>query len=379
MVSRTVRRVPAPEDFTSPLRRPAVSARVGAWLGGCFAIAFVTGLISHYAQLPDPVLPVPPAPAWGYRVSQGLHVASGSAAIPLVLVKLYAVYPRLFARPPRARGELLRHALERVSIAVLVGAATFQLGSGLANAAGWYPWAFRFVPTHYAMAWIAVGALAVHVAVKLPAARAAVAEADPRDRGEALSRAGLLRVALTTAGLAAVATAAGVPGLRRVALFAPRSGDGPQGVPVNRTAAAAGITAAAIAGYRLEIAYAERRVRLSLADLLALPSRQARLPIACVEGWSASGTWQGVPVRALLDLVAAPRDSTVRVSSMQRFGGYRESTLPGPYADHPDTLLATHLAGEPLSLDHGAPARLIAPNRPGVLQTKWVSRLEVLP
>ena len=35
------------------------------------------------------------------------------------------------------------------------------------------------------------------------------------------------------------------------------------------------------------------------------------------------------------------------------------------------------LHGEPLNRDHGEPARLIAPNRPGVLQTKWLSRLEV--
>lgn len=34
--------------------------------------------------------------------------------------------------------------------------------------------------------------------------------------------------------------------------------------------------------------------------------------------------------------------------------------------------------GAGLSLDHGFPARIIAPNRPGVLQTKWVHRLEVL-
>jgi DMSO/TMAO reductase YedYZ molybdopterin-dependent catalytic subunit len=34
--------------------------------------------------------------------------------------------------------------------------------------------------------------------------------------------------------------------------------------------------------------------------------------------------------------------------------------------------------GETLRVDHGHPARLIAPNRPGVQQTKWVSRLEVV-
>ena len=32
----------------------------------------------------------------------------------------------------------------------------------------------------------------------------------------------------------------------------------------------------------------------------------------------------------------------------------------------------------PLHIDHGYPARLIAPNRPGVQQTKWVARLEVV-
>ena len=34
--------------------------------------------------------------------------------------------------------------------------------------------------------------------------------------------------------------------------------------------------------------------------------------------------------------------------------------------------------GETLSLDHGYPARLISPARAGVLQTKWLSRIEVV-
>jgi DMSO/TMAO reductase YedYZ molybdopterin-dependent catalytic subunit len=42
------------------------------------------------------------------------------------------------------------------------------------------------------------------------------------------------------------------------------------------------------------------------------------------------------------------------------------------------TLLATHLDGEVLSPDHGYPVRLIGPGRPGVNQTKWVTRVVVL-
>jgi DMSO/TMAO reductase YedYZ molybdopterin-dependent catalytic subunit len=43
------------------------------------------------------------------------------------------------------------------------------------------------------------------------------------------------------------------------------------------------------------------------------------------------------------------------------------------------TLLALRVNGEVLHPDHGFPCRIIAPSRPGVLQTKWVTRLEVLP
>ena len=42
------------------------------------------------------------------------------------------------------------------------------------------------------------------------------------------------------------------------------------------------------------------------------------------------------------------------------------------------TLVALEVNGKPLDLDHGFPARMIAPGRPGVLQTKWLSKLEVI-
>ena len=157
-----------------------------------------------------------------------------------------------------------------------------------------------------------------------------------------------------------------------------RSGDGPQGVPVNHSAVYRGVVPAATsAAYRLSVVYGDRERQLSLADLRAMPQTTASLPIACVEGWSAGATWTGVPVRDLLDLVGAPAGSEVLVESLQQHGGERVSTLAGNFSDHPHTLLALELSGEPLSLDHGFPCRLIAPDRPGVLQTKWVGRLEV--
>ena len=147
----------------------------------------MTGLISHYAQNPTQPVPFPTSPSWGYRVTQGLHVAAGYACVPLLLVKLWTVFPKLFARPPKAVRELALHAAERASIGVLVAAAIFQLASGIANAAQWYPWTtFSFRATHYAVAWVAIGALVVHIAVKLPIVRSALgADVDDTDPGPA--------------------------------------------------------------------------------------------------------------------------------------------------------------------------------------------------
>ncbi len=216
------------------------------WLGISFGICFLTGLLSHYAQNPSQPIPFPTSPSWGYRVTQGLHVSSGTAAVPLLLVKLWSVYPRLFERPPSLRArQLARHALERVSVGVLVAAAIFQLATGLANTAQWYPWAFSFRATHYAMAWVAIGALLVHIAVKLPVIRDALTgdvddtTHDRSDRGRqgVLSRRGLLRTTWLAGGVAVLATAgSAVPLLRRVSVFGVRSGDGPGGIPVNGAA-----------------------------------------------------------------------------------------------------------------------------------------------
>lgn len=378
---------PTEEQFTSRLRSASVAARIGLWLGICFFVAFVTGLISHYAQNQAQPIPFPTSPSWGYRVTQGLHVASGTAAVPLLLVKLWTVYPKLFARPPRGLRKLAVEGLERVSIAVLVAAALFQLASGLANSAQWYPWNFSFRASHYAVGMVAIGALALHVAVKLPIIRDALSgdvEDTTHDRPDAvrrgaLSRRGLLRATWVAAGLAVLATAGStVPALRKVSIFATRTGEGPQGVPINKSAEAARVTdVAQSADYRLTLVHGGTEMVLTREDLAAMTQRTESLPIACVEGWSAGATWTGVRLGDLLALVGASGGKDVVVESLQPSGPYRRTLLQDNFADDDRTLIALQLNGEPLSLDHGYPARLIAPNRPGVLQTKWVQRIEV--
>jgi hypothetical protein len=387
-VTRPRVRIPRVSDFTSALRGPQVASRVGMVLAVAFATTFVTGIFSHYAQAEPAPAWVPARPVWIYRVTQAVHVLAGTAAIPLLLVKLWSVYPRLFTRFD------LRHArtvvlglLERVSIAVLVAGAIFQLVTGVVNTTAWYPWSFSFRPAHDAVAWVTVGALLVHVAVKLPVIRSALSAhvdaAEPvTDSGSAtpataVTRRTVLRASWLSAGVAVLGTAgASIPWLRDVSVFAVRSGDGPQGIPINGSAVDAGVTRAARdAAWRLVLVNGERREELDLATLLAMPQRQAQLPIACVEGWSASGTWSGVPVSDLLARVGARAASRVRVRSLQ--AGWRDE-LPPEFAADPLTLLAVRLEGQQLTLDHGYPCRVIAPGRPGVVQTKWVQRMEVL-
>jgi DMSO/TMAO reductase YedYZ molybdopterin-dependent catalytic subunit len=79
----------------------------------------------------------------------------------------------------------------------------------------------------------------------------------------------------------------------------------------------------------------------------------------------------------VLDRAGIPDGVRVRVVSLER-GLYQSSPVGPRGARDPLTLLALRLNGEPLALDHGYPLRLIGPNRPGVLQTKWVARIEVI-
>nr|MDQ3574777.1 molybdopterin-dependent oxidoreductase [Actinomycetota bacterium] len=199
---------------------------------------------------------------------------------------------------------------------------------------------------------------------------------------EGLSRRGLLTTVAAASGLLTLTTIGQtIRPLRRLGLLAPRDPTvGPQGFPVNRGAANAGVVDLANSpAYRLEISgRVARPMSLTLEQLRALPAHDAVLPIACVEGWSFSAPWSGVRVRDLLAMAGAEPDRTILLESLEPQGAYRTSTLNSGQAADRDTLLATHLDGEPLALDHGFPCRLIAPNRPGVLQTKWVTKVVVV-
>ena len=382
MSADTGARVTLRRSGFSDSRTTAVTVRVGVWLGVAVALCMATGLISHFIQHPQPWFWWPTRPVWLYRFTQGLHVISGIAAIPLLVVKLWSVWPKLFARP--VIGGLTRQ-FERLSILVLVGSMIFQLSTGLLNIAQWYVFGFFFPTAHYAMAWVALGAIGVHVGVKVPVIRGALGE--PVDAADVAgggvvgpTRRSVLIGAAAATAVATIATAGQtVPWLRRVSVLAPRSGDGPQGVPVNRTALAAGVVRAARSPeYRLTVVGPSASRSFTLAELQAMPQSTRELPIACVEGWSASAQWTGVVLADLVSAVGGTPGSDVRMISLEPPGPYSRTTLPARHARDSATLIALRLNGGELDLDHGYPCRLIAPTRPGVMQTKWLTRIEVV-
>ena len=266
----TATRPPWWPRFRSTLRSTALTARLGRALAITISISFLTGLLSLYQYEPWSWLPEPASPAWGYRLTQGVHVATGTATIPLVLVKLWSVYPNAFRWPPFRS---VRRVIELLSLVILVGSILLQLTTGFLNVLNWYPFPWDFVSVHHYLAYVVVGSVLLHIGVKLPDIRyglqTKLAEGDVlteipwNENPESHSIAGDLpppvtpgisrRGVLTATGVGigvVVVTSIGqaLTPLEPIGLLAVRQPrKGPQGVPVNRTAAEAKVSAARIA------------------------------------------------------------------------------------------------------------------------------------
>jgi DMSO/TMAO reductase YedYZ molybdopterin-dependent catalytic subunit len=409
--------------WRSPLRGPWLASVLSSALLPLLVICAVTGFVSHLAYDTDLGgnaifggaapgngfdlygLDWPTAPAWLYAATQGLHVVSGIAAIPILLAKLWAVIPKLFENPPVLSPA---HALERLSLVLLVGGSLFVFSTGVVNIQVWYPFGFSFVPAHYYGAIVMVAALGLHVGLKLPVMRAAfrrrgvvgplredlahtkpepglpgvVTSAPHAAAAPTLTRRALLGgVGAASAGLAVMAGGQVVGGpLADLAVLAPRGrgrGAGPNDFPVNKTFASANIPREKVGSdWRLLLHVAgERRAALAREELLAMEQVTAELPIACVEGWSTTQTWSGVRLADLGRLAGVGDPIEVEVRSMQPRSSLRTATLNRGQLTHPEGMLALRVNGADLSLDHGYPARVIVPALPGVHCTKWVGKM----
>jgi DMSO/TMAO reductase YedYZ molybdopterin-dependent catalytic subunit len=409
--------------WRSPIRGPWLTSMFGLVLLASIPVVFVTGLLSYAAYNPD-LSPVndetpgkgllgfylfswPTHPVSLYRLNQGIHVTLGLILVPILLFKLWSVLPKLFEWPPLRSPA---HALERLSLFLLVGGAVFEFITGILDIQTWYKFPGSFYPLHFYGAWVFTAGFVVHVTIKLPVMiralrsrsligelRSGLTRMRPEPPGAGylaplepaeptISRRGLL--AFASAGSALIAILAvgqslGGP-LRRTALLAPHGQDvsgGPGDFQVNRTAASVGIKESETgAAWRLTLMTDSQAGRppvvLPRANLLRMEQHTASLPIACVEGWSTDDqAWSGVRLRDLARLAGVTHPASVLVQSLQRGGAFSQAALSAGQIMDPDSLLALRVNGADLSPDHGYPARVIVPANPGVHNTKWITSL----
>jgi DMSO/TMAO reductase YedYZ molybdopterin-dependent catalytic subunit len=399
--------------WRSPLRGPWLTSVFGLVLLVTLPIVIVTGLLSYTAYAPQfgqaipgdvgwlrlPFFAWPTRPSWLYRLTQGLHVGLGLVLIPVVLAKLWSVIPRLFVWPP-ARS--IAQVLERLSLLMLVGGALFEIVTGVLNIQYDYIFGFSFYTAHYFGAWVFIAGFLMHIAVKIPrmvtglrslslrevlrTSRSDTRPEPPDPDGlvatnpaaPTISRRGALALVGSGVVLVAVLTAGQTigGGTREAALLLPR-GRGRGDFPVNKTADAAGIRPESVsASWSLTLRGGPSEVVLDRTTLAGMPQATARLPIACVEGWSTVQTWSGVRLAELARIAGVPTPRSARVTSLQRGGAFGEATLQANQIRDRDALLALRVNGADLSLDHGYPARIIVPALPGVHNTKWVASIE---
>ncbi|MGI8430136.1 MAG: molybdopterin-dependent oxidoreductase [Solirubrobacteraceae bacterium] len=404
--------------WRSPLRGPWLTSVLSVALLIGIPIIAITGFLSNDAYYPRlganavgrPLGPLdfylfsfPTHPSWLYALTQGLHVTIGLAVFPILLAKLWAVIPKLFEWPV-VRSPA--HLLERLSLALLVGGALFEFATGILDIQYAYLFGFFFTTAHYYGAWVFTAAFLFHAAIKLGTMRRSLragralgplrenlSQTRPESQlpvaselipvapaAPSLSRRALLGgVGLGSLFLLVQGAGQSIGGpLRSLAFLAPRNqhGTGPNGFPINRTATAAQITPKQTgSGWRLELIAGRRTLSLSRAELLAMRQHTNDLPIACVEGWSTTQRWTGVPISDLAALVGVEGRFTLETKSIAQNGVFDSATLASEQTSDNRTMLALKVNDTDLSLDHGFPARVIGPAIPGVHCTKWAAKM----
>jgi DMSO/TMAO reductase YedYZ molybdopterin-dependent catalytic subunit/thiosulfate reductase cytochrome b subunit len=138
-------------------------------------------------------------------------------------------------------------------------------------------------------------------------------------------------------------------------------------------------------GWRFDIGgLVDQPLSLSLDDLRALRSQHQITQHKCIQGWSYTAAWDGVPLSALLER-SRPAPAA-RYILFRTFDQKWEEPGHGEYygvidlglARAPQTLLAFGMNGQPLPVAFGAPLRLRLENQLGYKMVKWIRSMELI-
>jgi DMSO/TMAO reductase YedYZ molybdopterin-dependent catalytic subunit len=127
--------------------------------------------------------------------------------------------------------------------------------------------------------------------------------------------------------------------------------------------------------WKLELAgRIENKKSWTVQDIYVLPEQELIVRHICVEGWDYIGQWSGPNLRAFLERIGA--DLSAKYIAFRCADGYTES-IDMPSALHPQTILATKYAREPITDPFGFPLRLRTSTKLGFKNPKWIVAMEV--
>ena len=109
-------------------------------------------------------------------------------------------------------------------------------------------------------------------------------------------------------------------------------------------------------------------------QIAALPEQELIIRHICVEGWDYIGQWSGVNLRHFLERVGA--DLSAKYVAFKCADDYTGS-IDMATALHPQTILATKYAREPITDPFGFPLRLRTATKLGFKNPKWITSIEV--
>ena len=290
------------------------------------------------------------------------HDVLGVGITLLLIVKLRRVWPRL-ARIAGWDRRTVAGLFGLLLTVAALGCGVLWAGGGAGAVAG-----YSLLTWHDALGAVLLLAVALHMALR----------AKPLRRRDVAHRRQFLAAAGMTAGALVVWRAQrpiqgwlGLRGAKRRFTGSYDSGSFPGNAFPTTSWVADHPNPIPLDGYRLHVhGLVSHVLALPLAEVAA--GEESVAVLDCTGGFYSTQRWRGIRLEHLL-AHAGVKPPAGHVSVVSRTG-YRWSFA---LSDARELLLATHVGGERLTHEHGAPVRLVAPGARGFQWVKWVERIEV--
>jgi DMSO/TMAO reductase YedYZ molybdopterin-dependent catalytic subunit len=118
----------------------------------------------------------------------------------------------------------------------------------------------------------------------------------------------------------------------------------------------------------------ENEIKLNWEEFQKLDQTLVQADMHCVTTWSRlDQKWEGIPFAKIIEL-AKPKSDTKFVIAHSEYGF--TANTPLEFCMRDDCLIAIRANGEPLSAEHGSPARLVVPRLYAWKSAKWLRGIE---